>query len=170
MPSRAAVSRSSAPTAATRSTAGAPCCPTAPNRRRRQGSGEVVARNRLGRSRRLRPRHHADQPSSRIYCHGKLLLDQCLRATTSQNVQSPAKISAPSAPISLCSTADVPAEEIRVRRPASKPNEIAATLASTPAPRLRRNPCPSLSEPFIISRTRPPKINAAPNDVAAPDA
>ena len=30
------------------------------------------------------------QPSSRIYCHGKLLLDQCLRSTTSQNVQSPA--------------------------------------------------------------------------------
>jgi hypothetical protein len=76
---------------ANRSTAGAPCCPPAPNRRWRQGSGDVVARNRLGCSRRLRPRHHADQPSSRIYRHGKLLLDQCLTSTTSQNVQSPAK-------------------------------------------------------------------------------
>src|SRR4051794_38425388 len=58
-----------------------------------EGSGDVVARNRLGCSRRLRPRHHADQPSSRIYRHGKLLLDQCLTSTTSQNVQSPAKTS-----------------------------------------------------------------------------
>jgi hypothetical protein len=52
-------------------------------RLRSTGDGDkvqVMARNCLGCSRRLRPRHHAHQPSFRIYCHRKLLLDQCLRS------------------------------------------------------------------------------------------
>ena len=44
-----------APAAATRSTADAPRCAPAANRRGRRGSGAVVARTGLGRSWRLRP-------------------------------------------------------------------------------------------------------------------
>jgi hypothetical protein len=90
MPSRAAVSRSSVPTVATRCTASAPCCSPAPNGQRRRGSGDVVARIDLGGCRRLWSRHHAAGARSPVYRHRRLLLDQCLRPTTSQNVQSPA--------------------------------------------------------------------------------
>jgi hypothetical protein len=89
MPSRAAVSRSSAPTVATRCTASAPCCSPTPNGQRRRGSG-VWWPGQTWEAPGVWSRHHAAGARSPVYRHRRLLLDQCLRPTTSQNVQSPA--------------------------------------------------------------------------------
>src|SRR5918994_1659544 len=66
--------------------------PLTPDRPGRHGSSSVVATRGLGRSRRLRPHHHAAQSSPRVYRLRRLLLDPCVRSTTSRNVQSRAQV------------------------------------------------------------------------------
>ncbi len=66
-------------------------CPPAPDRTGRHGSGLMVAKQRLGRSRRFRPHYPAAQSGSRGRRYRELLLDPCVKSTTSRNVQSRAQ-------------------------------------------------------------------------------